>query len=171
MIIGFTENYIEDIALVQLNSWKKAFKGILSDKQLQSLRIEDFSENWKIILRREGRSNYIWLNENKRGQGFVSYGKPLDGNERADFEIYGIYVDPIYWRNGIGYQLLRFAIDNLSNIKASSKTILWTMKRNELSQNFYKKFGFTESGESRISKRGDDEFEEIKLEYKNNNAT
>jgi hypothetical protein len=47
MIVEFKKKYIIDIANAQVLSWKVAFKGILSQKILSNLKIENFIENWK----------------------------------------------------------------------------------------------------------------------------
>jgi len=96
-----------------LCSLKKAFKGILSEKFLSGLLVENFAENWKKILTQKERGNYIWLNEKEEGLGFISLGKPKDKKERADFEIYGIYVHPEYWNRKIGYEIMKFTIDSI----------------------------------------------------------
>lgn len=78
MTIEFKEEYINDIVQAQMFSWKKAFKGILSKKLLSNLVVEDFEENWRKVLKNKERENFIWLNEENRGLGFISYGKPKD---------------------------------------------------------------------------------------------
>jgi len=164
LIVEFTEDRVKEIAKAQVHAWKAAFKGILSEKLLSSLVIENFAENWKKILTQKERKNYIWLDESGEGVGFVSYGKPKMKNEIADFEIYGIYVHPKCWGKRIGYKLMDFAIDKLAELNPSAKIILWTMEQNELSKKFYHRFGFIENGKHRISKRNDESFEEIQFE-------
>lgn len=164
MIIKFKENRVLEIAKAQVYAWKKAFKGILSEKLLSSLVIENFAENWKQILTQKERKNYIWLNEYEEGIGFISYGKPKNKTEIADFEIYGIYVHPKYWGKGVGYELMKFTIDSIVQLNPSAKIILWTMNKNNMSKKFYCRFGFKENDKSRISKRNDERFEEIQFE-------
>ena len=104
------------------------------------------------------------MNDYKEGVGFISFGKPKDKNESADFEIYGIYVHPKYWGKGIGYKLMEFVMNSIKKLEPSGKIVLWTMEKNRLSQNFYYRFGFNKNGKSRTSKRNDDFFEEVQFE-------
>ena len=171
MIIEFKEDRVYEIAKAQVYAWRIAFKGILSEKLLSSLIIENFAENWKRILTQRDRKNYIWLNELGEGVGFISYGKPNNKNETVDFEIYGIYVHPEYWGKRIGYELMKFAVDSLAELKPSAKIILWTMNKNDLSKQFYYRFGFRENGKYRVSERNNENFEEIQFEIKIENAT
>ena len=164
MIIEFKEDKINDIAKAQVLAWKKTFKGILSDKLLSNLIVEKFEENWKRILLQKERKNFIWLNEYEEGLGFISFGKPKDKNELADFEIYGIYVHPQYWKKGIGFKLMKYGINSMKKLNPSAKIVLWTMRGNKLSQSFYNRFGFSKNGESRTSKRNDETFEEVQFE-------
>jgi len=164
MIVEFKKDKIKAIAKAQILAWQVAFKGILSEKILSNLAIEDFEENWKRILNQKERKNFIWLNENEEALGFISYGAPKDRNETADFEIYGIYVHPKHWKKRIGYKLMKFAISMLKNINPSARIILWTMRKNILSQNFYNQYGFSKNGEIRISKRSNESFEEVQFE-------
>jgi len=164
MIIEFKEDKISDIAKAQVFAWKKAFKGILSDKLLSNLVIEKFEENWRRILTQRERKNFIWLDEDEEGVGFISFGKPKDKNELADFEIYGIYVHPKYWEKGIGYKLMKHAMNFIKELDSSAKIVLWTMSKNKLSQNFYYRVGFNKNGKSRTSKRNDETFEEVQFE-------
>lgn len=163
MIIEFKEDKINDIASAQMRAWQEAFKGILSEELLSNLAAEDFADNWKGILTQQQRKNYIWLNEAGQGVGFVSYGKPKSDTETADFEIYGIYVHPEYWGAGVGYELMKFAVESLAKLSLSARIVLWTMKENKQSKHFYQRFGYRENGKSRMSKRNNEVFEEIQF--------
>lgn len=171
MIIEFKEDRVTEIAEAQVGAWQKAFKGILSDELLSGLAVAKFAENWTSILAQKERKNYIYVNEQNKGVGFISYGQPKDQEEAAHFEIYGIYVHPAYWGQGIGYQLMQFAIDAIVAFNPSVKIILWTMHENNLSKKFYKGFGFTETRKRRVSQRNEENFEEIQFEIQIEKAT
>jgi len=169
MIIELKADKINDIATAQVLAWRKAFEGILSEKLLSNLVIEEFVENWKWIILDKERKNFIWLNELQEGLGFISFGKPKDKNEPADFEIYGIYIHPIHWGKGIGHKLMTYALNSIKELKPSAKVVLWTMKMNKVSHKFYCRQGFNTNGENRVSIRSNETFKEIQFEYKNEN--
>lgn len=87
MIAELTNEYIPNIAEAQVSAWQAAFKGILSDELLSDLIVEDFADNWRKIITQKERKNWIWVNEEDKAVGFVSFGKPKDEKESADFEI------------------------------------------------------------------------------------
>lgn len=166
MIVEFKNAHVKDIAKAQILAWQEAFSGILSKKILSNLEVVSFEENWIEILTQKERANFIWLSKDKIGLGFISFGKPKDENEKADFEIYGIYVHPDYWGRGIGFSLMNFALGTMGKKKQSAKIVLWTMAKNVLSGKFYRRYGFLENGKHRMSKRVNESFKEIQFEIK-----
>ena len=165
MIQLLQEKYISDISIAHLTAWQKAFRGILSDAQLDNLQIENFVKGWQQNIYKIGRTNLIWVTENDKAVGFVSFGKPYDDNEKIQTEIYGIYVHPDFWKKGIGYQLMKNTVLKNSKQENFNGVILWVMTKNTTSRNFYKRFGFSPTKETRISKRNGEQFEEIKYQY------
>lgn len=156
------EDRINEVAIVQCESWKAAFKGILSDKLLDQLKVENFEKVWKEIIKKQARSNLI-IEEGKKVIGFVSFENDASAIKRRDGELIGMYVHPSYWRLGAGTLLLKQAF---SRMKAGGfeKIFLWTMKRNEISCKFYEKSGFRISGEERRSERNGESFQEVRYE-------
>lgn len=59
-------------------------------------------------------------------------------------EITDLFVDPFFEGNGIGGELIEFAISKNSHLE------LWVLDKNKRAKNFYKKHGFCETGETRI---------------------
>ncbi|MEM8968475.1 MAG: GNAT family N-acetyltransferase [Bacteroidota bacterium] len=164
MIVELEENRISDIAYAQMLAWQKAFSGILSEGLLASLKAEDFENIWKKIIQQAERKNLVWLNEEGKAFGFVSFGKPKDEKESADFEIYGIYVHPDHWNQKVGFKLMKSTTDYIHQHSPKSKVILWVMEKNQRSRKFYKQLGFLSNGSSRISMRNGEEFEEVQYE-------
>jgi len=164
MITKLQARHVRDIAKAQVYAWRIAFKGILSEALLSGLSIDAFEKKWRNRLTDTNTQYFIWLNESKEGVGFISFGAPKDEEETADFEIYGIYVHPGYWGKSIGHRLMAFGCSKMKESKPTAKIILWTMKDNTLSQRFYLRSGFAESGKKRISERYGETFEEVQFE-------
>lgn len=163
MVRKFTKEHISDVAEAQVLSWREAFQGILSDSLLTNLQVETFEANWINILRQEGRQNFIWTTPSNKAIGFISFGPPKKKQEDADFEIYGIYVHPNHWKQGIGNALLSFARKSIRQLNPTANIILWTMRKNKISHSFYLKNGFVLSGKSRNSQRNQEYFEEAQF--------
>lgn len=166
MIQELQEQHIPDIAEAHVEAWRVAFKDILSAELLQSLEVEDFRANWETIIQFKERKNYIYQVDQGKAVGFVSFGIPKDDQETADWEIYGIYVHPQYWGKGIGYALMKYALDQLKELRKGSEVVLWTMADNVRSTSFYTKYGFSKSKHSRTSSRNGESFIEIQYRMK-----
>lgn len=59
-------------------------------------------------------------------------------------EIEKLYVDTFFQSGGIGYELLRFAIDSFGANR------LWALEKNERALTFYKKHGFVHNGNKKL---------------------
>lgn len=158
MIRLLKEKDIEAIALTHLLSWQFAFKNILSDHLLEELNIETFLETWRQIIKNKNRYNYIATSDNYP-IAFISFGQSPEDENVA--EIYGIYVNPNFWRQGFGNLLLKKALEELS-ILGYSSVILWVMVENNNARAFYAKNEFLNSYDKRTSQRKNEFFEEYK---------
>jgi len=165
MIISLEEKHLEDIAMSQLLAWQKGFKGILSDKILNHLNKNDFLLSWQQIIKDKDRINYVSLNRHEKAIGFVSFG-PYDKDNNSQFaEIYGIYINPEYWRQGLAKSLMEMAISELEDSKKYSAIYLWTMVQNVGAKKSYENFRFISDGSFRTSERNGELFEECRYGY------
>lgn len=131
---------IPEIVDIKINGWKNAYKGIISDDILNSMKKE---ENIKRIEENYTKYGFIVAVLNNNVVGFCSY---VDSNKytkdisNIDSEILSLYVRPEFKYNGIGTKLFKYVIDELRE-KNKSKMILWCLKENEPSKKFYEKMG------------------------------
>ena len=58
-------------------------------------------------------------------------------------EVFALYVLAVYHGQGVGYALMRAAIDKLSAYK---KAAVWVLRGNERAIRFYEQFGFRFDG-------------------------
>ena len=136
---------LEDLkatAKINVDGWKAAYKGIITDDYLSLLnyetvlkRIEDRFGNGLFFVyenKAEEILGYCWCGERKdvADEGFGEY----------DCELYAIYVRPDCISQGIGKELFRFAIKELK-ATGNSKMILWCLEDNAPSIEFYIKMG------------------------------
>jgi RimJ/RimL family protein N-acetyltransferase len=73
--------------------------------------------------------------------GFVTLAKCRDTDIDNAGEIWGIYLDPSFWRKGIGTVLANWAVDYLTK-SGYKKIVLWVFKDNTPSRKFYASLGF-----------------------------
>lgn len=158
MVRQLQEKDIDDIAQAHLLAWQKSFQGILSDNILNQLNKEEFIKIWQQTIKNEKRKNYVALTSEGVAIGFVSF----DTGDKDSTEIYGIYVNPNYWRQGYGKSLMDKALSEIKNLGKYSKIVLWVMTKNNAARRFYEKIGFNLDKAIRISSRHGEEFEECK---------
>ena len=133
---------IKIIAQINLDGWQTAYRGIVSDKFLESLSYERFLKN---VEESFSESLYcVFENENNEILGFCIFGENrsinIDNYQEYDCELHGIYVKPEDKHKGIGEQLFNFASKKLLNEK-KRKMMLWVLEENKPSIKFYKKMG------------------------------
>lgn len=82
------------------------------------------------------------------GEPTVIDDKPVEGFEH----IKSVAVDPNYWGQGIGSQLLDETLESLKQ-KGRKGAELWTHETNERAQKLYEGRGFKKTGEKKPSER------------------
>lgn len=133
----------EDIPAVvdiQISGWQTAYKGIVDDLFLNSMNIEE-----RIKQRNQdyNQGGFIVAELNKQ---IVSYCRYVNSNvlspetPEIDCELSALYVKPNLKNNGIGTKMFQYVINEF---KAQNKTkmIIWCLKDNFPSRNFYEKMG------------------------------
>lgn len=103
---------IEKLVEININAWKKAYKGIIDKDILDNLDKNKKIEKWKNHYHIE---NIIVAEENGKIMGYCRYSdevasKPIAG---ADSEVMALYVDCEYQRMGIGKALIKEVIEKL----------------------------------------------------------
>ena len=159
---------IEDsnnIAKLIIRGWQTAYKGLINQEFLDSMKEDEMSKGWKksIFSQNESNNIYVYEKENKI-LGVIRFGKVADQNDiNHNAEIHVLYVEPKLKRNGIGSKLFDYAKNYFieHNMK---KLIIWCLKGNEPSIEFYKKMG-GEIISEREAKVHNIELEEVGLEY------
>ncbi len=79
--------------------------------------------------------------------GFICAGFPRDKLD-YEFEIYALYVDPEYFRKGIGKSLFE-ELANITKDYANQHLYLWVLENNVIARKFYESIG----GKANLSHR------------------
>lgn len=94
--------------------------------------------------------------------GFASTGPNRDPfADPGTGEVYAIYVDPVFWRRGVGSSLLTRAVKDLGARGYTSAT-LWVLSANEAGRRFYERLGWEADGSTKLYPAGDVELEEVR---------
>jgi ribosomal protein S18 acetylase RimI-like enzyme len=129
------------LAYVQTESWKAAFKGILSEDVLQKCTdIDKVTAMYKRLL------------DEKKGNGYILEidGKPhciayWDQTREKDMpgvaEIICIHSLPSNWRKGYGSRMMDRLLDDITSA-GYANVMLWVFVENEQARKFYEAKGF-----------------------------
>jgi ribosomal protein S18 acetylase RimI-like enzyme len=130
------------IARVHVDTWRTAYRGIVSDEHLRSLSYESAAKRVGERLSRQAETGFISLVavwEDGEIVGFAEAGAERKGVPGFDGEIYGIYVLEAYQGKGIGRALVGGAARELARAGFSS-AILWVLEANA-ARGFYEALG------------------------------
>jgi len=146
-----TKQDASDIAKIHVNTWQSAYKGIMSSTYLESMSIEEKTEQWSKILSIDSVGINLVIESKDSIVGFCVFGPIRDidlSNENAG-ELVAINISPKYWRNGFGSKAIKYIIK--ASIKENWEALyLWVLKENTQAIQVYEALGFApEGGEKR----------------------
>lgn len=134
------EEDIPDVVDIQINGWKTAYRGIVEDGYLDTMNRDEI-----IARRKKGyKQNCFMVAELKKEvAGFCWY---VDNNSFTpdemdiDCELIALYVRPDLKWKGIGTKLFQFVTNEFQS-KDKTRMVVWCLKDNEPSKQFYAKMG------------------------------
>jgi ribosomal protein S18 acetylase RimI-like enzyme len=136
---------VPSIAEIHVRSWQAAYRDILSDELLDGLSVSERETSWRALL---SAPDGLWLTlvaeRHSDGlAGFCSVATPSRDADATDrtAEIGALYVDPRYWRQGVGSALLAPALEELDR-RDFHDVILWVLPENHAALAFYDRFDF-----------------------------
>ena len=151
------------IGTIHVHSWQVAYQGIVPLAFLESLSIEQREGVWRQNL--EQGASETWVAEDRaQVLGWVSVARSRDSDALPTTgEVWAIYVDPSYWRRGVGQRLWREAEEQLGAAGFSEVT-LWVLKENAQAIAFYESNSVAiESGSQKSITVGDAQLLEVRL--------
>lgn len=126
------------IAHVHVESWRSTYKGIVSDKVLENLSMEEREKSWKQAIEMN-QILYVALNDKEEIVGFATGGKSRSTEYPYDGELYAIYLLEEYQQQGIGRRLIN-SISNELKLLNYQSMIVWVLRDNP-SKQAYEKLG------------------------------
>jgi GNAT superfamily N-acetyltransferase len=157
----------EAIAVVHVEAWRWAYRGLVPDAFLDSLSVDARRRLWEGALESdESPQRVLVWDEAPLGaptdvRGFVSYGPARDPKSDAA-EIYAIYVTERDAGRGIGTALHDEALHALREA-GYDRALVWLLEINERGRAFYARHGWAPDGASEQRPFGDEERVEIRL--------
>ena len=136
------------IAHVGARSWREGFRGIVpaSIDPERAWSPRGVAERLQTAAERETTTLVAEVDEEIRG--FLIYGPSRDREAGAETgEIWVLYVDPAYWRRGIGRDLVAAGLQGLREQGHEIATV-WTLGESPRNLAFYESLGFRRDGAS-----------------------
>ena len=152
----------EAVTDILMNSWKKAYRGIVSDEHLDHMNRDALIER-----RRAQYKDYIVAVSDDRIVGYCWYVNNSSFTEDVsdiDCEVVALYVMPGLERKGLGRKMLLYAVDDLKK-QGRKNMIIWCLKENTSARMFYEKMGGTIVGEHKIH-IGNQDYDEVGFLYR-----
>lgn len=138
----------EGIACLHTHSWQSTYQGIIPDKALKSITVEDRRQHWYealLEIERNPEQKVVFVIEDEgKIIGFISGGAArtdkLKNKEVFDAELYALYVENAYQGKGIGCDLF----DTLMKwfvMHGYRHMFLWEFAENPYTRFYLKKGG------------------------------
>ncbi len=144
-LITAKEKMAEKIAKVHIDTWKNAYKGIISDEYLQSLSVKQRVQKYKFRKNLAEGQQFFALKLKREIIGLLFLIVNAGGDGKNKGEISAIYLSPAHWDKGYGSQMMEYAVDYFAK-QNCDEIFIWVLEQNMRAINFYKKFGFTFDG-------------------------
>lgn len=157
---------IEDassIAEVHIESWRQGYRGLLPERLLADLSVQQREVMWMGLLAKGKPLAIVVAEVDGQVVGFATFGPCR--NEKsgaADHELWALYVHPSHWSAGVGWALWQKSREDM--VSEGAVTIsLWSLERNERASRFYQGAGFdAQLGSRRAVRIGDAQFQQIR---------
>lgn len=148
----------EEVERLRVAGWQTAYRGILPDGYLDSLRVDGERRRRHLAERaaaaRPAAVESVAVQANAI-VGWVAGGLCRDADRPGPGhgEIYAIYVLPEWWGRGAGRLLMAHAVRALAGAGCGDIT-LWVLEANQRARRFYEAAGFCADGTRQLLDRG-----------------
>ncbi|MBD66465.1 MAG: hypothetical protein CME62_14735 [Halobacteriovoraceae bacterium] len=130
----------EAVGSLHARAWLEAYRGIIHDEFLDSVSIEKRIENWqKDFEKYQHLTRLVAVLENKV-VGFVVGDKEREEIPEIESELWSLYVDPDYYRRGVGEKLYYALVEEFQKQNFKNMNV-WVLPANTRAVSFYQKMG------------------------------
>ncbi len=141
-----TANDAPILAKVHVDSWQVAYRGIVPDSHLERFTYQRREEAFRQAISANLEETYL-IEDNSQPIGILTIGASRDADVDVSRtgEIWGIYITPEYWRQGVGTTLVHEA-ERILQSRGYQDVVLWVLEANMDARRFYEKMGFRLDG-------------------------
>ena len=131
------------IAQVHVRAWQAGYRGLISAESLDKMKAEERAPRYTLGLVDPDQPATL-VAEAPDVVGFVTIA-PARGADAGSGEVAALHVDPAYWRQKIGAELLEAAHRRLAE-RGFTRAVLWLLVGNERALRFYQRHGWVPNG-------------------------
>lgn len=139
------------MAVVHVDTWQVAYRGLLPASYLTSLSVEARAAMWTRIL----DDGALVCVAERAGQllGFAVTGDSRDEDAGPLVgELFALYVHPTAWSTGVGRRLHDDAL-SVSTEAGHREATLWVLDTNDRAREFYQRHGWLPDGAEKTDER------------------
>ena len=137
-----------EVARVHVRSWQGAYRGLLPEDFLNTLRPEERARRYRFGSDDPAAPHTLLALDDGAVLGFATTGPSRDEDAPGLAELYALYVDPDTWARGVGGELHERALTRMSEL-GHAEAILWLLAGNERAARFYRARGWACDGARR----------------------
>jgi GNAT superfamily N-acetyltransferase len=137
------------VANVHVRSWQVGYHDLLPRDYLAALRPEERAKRYTFGSNDSHAPVTIVAEDEGIICGFATTARARDANTPDYGELCALYVDPDWWRRGIGALLISAARAQLLS-KGFERAYLWLLRDNFRGDHFYRKDGWATDGVTRM---------------------
>ena len=124
--------------------WRCAYRGIVSDERLfNNMSVCERMARFESAIRERSNESYVY--DDGIVKAILTIGPCRDEDKPRSFELWGIYVEPLMKRQGIGTELVAFCEQQAFG-RGYQENCLWVLEKNIDSRLFYEKMGYLPDG-------------------------
>jgi GNAT superfamily N-acetyltransferase len=149
------------VARVHVRSWQAAYRGLLPGAYLDALKPEDRAGKYNFVHEDPQLPYTLVGDSGGEIAGFATTMPARDKEMQGYGELCALYLDPDYWRRGLGSALHAAAWERLRS-QGFDKSLLWVLQGNSRAERFYEAMGWCSDGMRRRDTIWDVEVEELR---------
>lgn len=160
---------VAEIARIQLDTWRTAYRSVLPDAVLDSLELAALEQGWAAAVRRPpSAAHHVMVAvEGEWLVGFAAFGPDADampGDPAPDSTaaISLLLVEPRWGRRGHGSRLLA-AVADVARSADTNRLVAWVPAADTASLEFYRSAGWSADGLQRSLDTGAGVVPELRL--------
>ena len=141
------------LGAIHVATWRTAYRGLVPDERLDGLDPKRSAEMFERLIE-EGDPKTFVAARDDAPLAFLTVGACRDEDlEGKAGEIWGIYVTPEAWRQGIGRMLCLHG-ESILTEKGFASSALWVFADNDDARRFYEAMGYHVDGASKTLEIG-----------------